>query len=291
MLFGPRTNSLYPQGLIQQIEPAIAPVAAVPEAVAPGAAAPEAAAPYQWGASGSRLTPEDIARQRKQAEAMRATGMDYSPIQHWTQGLSRVAQGLIGGLEENQLDKESAKNTAYNDTVAQALIGGNAGAGGAGATGGADDAALVKMMSDPRVSDGNRKLAQWEFEQNHPKPAAPDEFERMLARNHILPGTPEYAAAAARQLSNSQDPLVNMVIGGNTVVGPRSEVEKILGGNQIGAAPAGGGPAAPPAPQIIAQKPAGMTDDQIWAQAHQAVRDGANVDTVFRQLQAWGMKP
>lgn len=48
---------------------------------------------------------------------------------------------------------------------------------------------------------------------------------------------------------------------------------------------------APPKPQIIPQKPAGLTDDQIWSQAHEAVRNGANADDVFRQLEAWGMKP
>lgn len=45
------------------------------------------------------------------------------------------------------------------------------------------------------------------------------------------------------------------------------------------------------APKIIPQKPAGMTDEQIWAQAHEAVRNGANAEEVFRQLQAWGMNP
>lgn len=45
------------------------------------------------------------------------------------------------------------------------------------------------------------------------------------------------------------------------------------------------------APKIIPQKPAGLTDDQIWAQAHDAVRKGANAEEVFRQLQAWGMNP
>lgn len=45
------------------------------------------------------------------------------------------------------------------------------------------------------------------------------------------------------------------------------------------------------APRIVPQKPAGMTDDQIWAQAHDAVRKGANAEEVFRQLQAWGLNP
>ena len=48
---------------------------------------------------------------------------------------------------------------------------------------------------------------------------------------------------------------------------------------------------APQAPQAPPPRPQGMTDDQIWAQAHEAVRNGANVEEVFRRLQAWGLNP
>lgn len=44
-------------------------------------------------------------------------------------------------------------------------------------------------------------------------------------------------------------------------------------------------------PRIISQRPAGLTDEQLFAQAHEAVRNGANVEEVFRQLQAWGVNP
>jgi hypothetical protein len=54
-------------------------------------------------------------------------------------------------------------------------------------------------------------------------------------------------------------------------------------------APAGSAPARPDPGSV--PKPAGMTDAQIWAQAHEAVRNGANADDVFRRLQAWGMNP
>lgn len=55
----------------------------------------------------------------------------------------------------------------------------------------------------------------------------------------------------------------------------------------------GAPPATPPpvAANIIPDRPANMTDDQLWTQAHDAVRNGANADDVFRQLQAWGVNP
>lgn len=55
-------------------------------------------------------------------------------------------------------------------------------------------------------------------------------------------------------------------------------------GSPVGAPP-------PPKPAIITQRPAGKTDAQLFSEAHEAVRKGANVDEVFRQLQAWGVNP
>lgn len=48
----------------------------------------------------------------------------------------------------------------------------------------------------------------------------------------------------------------------------------------------------PAAPSILPaeQRPAGKTDDQLFQEAREAVERGANVDTVFRQLQAWGVE-
>lgn len=57
----------------------------------------------------------------------------------------------------------------------------------------------------------------------------------------------------------------------------------IPGGQQQAATPQRQAQATP--------KPSGLTDDQIWSQAHEAVRNGANADEVFRRLQSWGMQP
>lgn len=46
------------------------------------------------------------------------------------------------------------------------------------------------------------------------------------------------------------------------------------------------------APQILPRtaRPQGLTDDQLFQQAREAVDKGANVDTVFRQLREWGVE-
>lgn len=82
--------------------------------------------PFVWGSGGRRLTPEQIAQQRAIAQQQMQTGMDYSPIGHWSQGLSRVAQGLLGGLEMRELAEQEAQNAEENRRIAAALLrGGN----------------------------------------------------------------------------------------------------------------------------------------------------------------------
>jgi hypothetical protein len=46
-----------------------------------------------------------------------------------------------------------------------------------------------------------------------------------------------------------------------------------------------------PKQQIISQRPEGMSDSDLFAQAREAIQSGANADDVFRQLQAWGVQP
>jgi hypothetical protein len=80
------------------------------------------AAPFFWGSSGERISPDSIKRRRAVAAAMLKNGMDYSPVQHWTQGLARVAQALVGGYEEGKLDRAEKLNTAEDAKTSAALV-------------------------------------------------------------------------------------------------------------------------------------------------------------------------
>lgn len=75
---------------------------------------------FLWGSGGRRMTPEDITRER--ALAARRLQGDYSPVQHWTQGLGRIADGLIGGLESRRADRASEANAADSQRVLEALM-------------------------------------------------------------------------------------------------------------------------------------------------------------------------
>ena len=61
---------------------------------------------------------EDIQTRRKLAEEMLRHGMDASPVQHWTQGLARVAQALSGRMSMDQAAGESrGLQRDANDTL------------------------------------------------------------------------------------------------------------------------------------------------------------------------------
>jgi hypothetical protein len=91
---------------------------------------------FTWGANGARMTPEDIAAQKKVAAAMMEKGSDTSPFPYetrgagiWTQGLARVAKGVIGGYEDGEASKASQANAADNKAMIanmMALYGGGA---------------------------------------------------------------------------------------------------------------------------------------------------------------------
>ncbi len=130
---------------------------------------PQGNAPFQWGAGGSRITPDALNARRKFAQQQTIAGMDTSPVGSWTQGAARVAQALMGGLEERSLDKAAKQNTDYEQQILQNLAGTGGGAG--------NDPATLSAMSSPYVSDGTKEALKLQWSANHKTPAAPHYFE------------------------------------------------------------------------------------------------------------------
>ena len=75
--------------------------------------------PFIWGQGGRRMTPEDIARER--ALAARQMQSDYSPVQHWSQGLGRVADNVLGALRDRKAQKAADANAADGQRIAELL--------------------------------------------------------------------------------------------------------------------------------------------------------------------------
>jgi hypothetical protein len=78
-------------------------------------------------------TTTDSALRRKMIADLLAQGSSGAPVQHWTQGLNRLAQGLFGGIQAGQLRAEEQANQAkadQQDAVTEALFKNLPGLGG-----------------------------------------------------------------------------------------------------------------------------------------------------------------
>lgn len=155
-MIGGRPNALF--GLIP---PTFAPM----EDIAGGGPATAPATPFQWGAGGNRLTPEDIAFQRRLAAQNAAAGMDTSPVGHWTQGLARVAQSVAGLLQNRRLDKAADQNAL--DT--QAAIG--------GLNGGSSGPSIASILANPYIDDGVKDAAKLQWQASQKRGAQPHYWE------------------------------------------------------------------------------------------------------------------
>lgn len=122
--------------------------------------------PFMWGRGGKRMTPEDLTLQRRLAASQLASGADYSPVGHWTQGLARVAGGLAGGVNMRRADQAAERNAAETSEVMQALL-----AGSEPVEGAADPVAAA--LANPYISDEARRLALNVWESRQPKAVEP----------------------------------------------------------------------------------------------------------------------
>lgn len=98
---------------------------------------------FLWGSAGQKMSPAQVAEQRKIAQALIAEGSDTSPVGHWTAALNRGLQGYLGGRQAYQArEAEAAGRAGYEakkaglanantfggaDPVAAALSGGSGG--------------------------------------------------------------------------------------------------------------------------------------------------------------------
>lgn len=91
---------------------------------------------------------EAIQRKRKLVEAMLAQGLDTSPVQHWTQGLARLANAGVGAWKESKLDQqEKDSGSQFSQKLLDAMTGGSSSPS-------SPSAASSPMPSQAMASDG-----------------------------------------------------------------------------------------------------------------------------------------
>ena len=199
--------------------------------------------PFQWGSGGRRMTPEDIARERKIAASLMQS--DYSPVQHWTQGLGRVADNVLGALRDRETDKAVADNQAYSRSVAE-LLANPGGTPSASAPPGSPQSSgsggnltqLMQIVADPYVDAGTKALAQMQLEQGQKIQMKELEWanrERpeivQLAQIANDPASPDWMKkAAADRITALNDPMTIIPgLPGGTYVGRQSGMATALG--------------------------------------------------------------
>jgi hypothetical protein len=116
-----------------------------------------------WGKGGRKLTPEEVAREREIAAALMQSGADYSPVQHWAQGLARVANAGVGAFKDWQVGQQEqegmARGKAAMDPVLEALMGSMSGTsansyGGSGASANVPQTAEASVIREGLIARG-----------------------------------------------------------------------------------------------------------------------------------------
>src|SRR5574343_313408 len=170
------------------------------------------------------LTPESVKRKRLLAEALSKQGMDFSPIASPWQGAARLANALVGGLEERALDRaETEGMKSANEALMKALgasMGGDA-APVAAVPGGGAPAASGAMPRPPAFSTDltggiNAATAKYNLDPGFlPRLAQIESNGDVNAKNprSSAAGPFQFITSTARQygLSNPDDPAADIV--------------------------------------------------------------------------------
>ena len=156
--------------------------------------------PFTWGANGARMTPEQIAANRKVADALALQAGDGSAFPAgtrgaglYTQGLARVAKGVAAGLDYREADAASRANDADNKAMIAALLGGS-GLAQAGTVPATMANAPAPTLSVPTTAPASteRKI----YSNDEPSPLDPPSGQDRInmvatALGEEKPGTPE----------------------------------------------------------------------------------------------------
>ena len=236
---------------------------------APSAGVANPPMPTQWGGNGGGIVPTETQKTESQAAyerlakinprlAMQAQDRVASQEAARAKAMQEQAQNGFAGLQKvGQLLDGVSDEATYQQTLSMAQQNGI-------------DISRVPKNYDPQWVEGQKSFIK--------KLQDPKAQEALSTAGKIAvdmgfkPGTPEHAQKTIEVWQASE--AKPYVVGGET----RLYRPSISGG-------------ATPAPKIIPTRPAGKTDADLFREAREVVENGADRNTVFEQLQAWGVKP
>lgn len=137
------------------------------------------ATPFVWGSAGSKLTPQEVERQRAIADLMMQSGADFSPVAHWSQGATRVAQSLVGGLANRRADRIEREGREGATAAITKLLGGYSGSS-------AKSAAPARTASEPVAGPAPNDRVQTAFNTVEASQRSPD--QRVQTAFNIVEG-------------------------------------------------------------------------------------------------------
>ena len=83
---------------------------------------------FVWGEGGEAVSTSSLAQRRKLAALLAQKAGSTDPIQHWTQGMARVADGIMAGLEFRDIKSEEEKAKAEDAKAWDMFAGASRGA-------------------------------------------------------------------------------------------------------------------------------------------------------------------
>ena len=226
--------------------------------------------PTQWGGNGGGIVPTETQKSESQAAyerlakinprlAMQAQDRVAGQEAARVKAMQEQAQSGFAGLQKvGQLLEGVSDEATYQRTLSMAQQNGI-------------DISRVPQNYDPQWVEGQKG-----FIKKLQDPKAQEALStagKVAADMGFKPGTPEHAQKTIEVWQAGE--AKPYVVGGET----RLYRPSLSGGG------------ATPAPKIIPTRPAGKTDADLFREAREAVENGADRNTVFEQLQAWGVKP
>lgn len=162
---------------------------------------------------GGVMSPDQVTRRRKMADAMMQQAGDTSPVGHWTQGAARMANALAGGINNWRADKgEAAGQQSYQDMMAQHLS-----SDGNPSQEGMTDQQYFEGVSHPWSTPAGNAMLGKMYDRYNPEPLEPTPEQRDYDRGLKDPAFADYE----RKMKEAGRPITTI-----DTVGESAEAKK-----------------------------------------------------------------